>query len=570
MRPSAGVAGSQLLIDEYFRSEDDRFVDELVESTASKRLYDFAAKWIADVRPWARAMMQRYIDDGCDRVGHRGLVRQLFTHAEEGGDDELMAHFAVAFDRLVQRRVRTWRRWDWQAREQVEEQKLVRATKLPVRQSRDEDKRFAQFSIYTRLYLQRRALRYFRRIGFRDSMRFGKAARRVLALYRDEHLQTAEQLLDAWSLLHFCHRGSSAIRRTPRGIWLADGASIADLAPAPLHPDAQRGVRDELFALLHDAQSLFVRRWTVAWLRAEYARDLERVELRALRPLLRSPHEDVQTFAAELLGAAIGLEKLAVADWLELLDIDNAIAIPLICELVVKLVTPDRLDLAQCVTLARARPAPVAELGLRWAQQKPVETREALEVVLAIADAPCDVVRAAAAPWLGGLVAKLGTAFDVRELIDAGYPEIRAAGLALLDEPRFGDALLLWAAATESPYPDVRVYLVRHLASRVAKLPDGSVRRVWASVLLDVQRGNRDKRLALKQVAARAVEQIDRADELVPLLAIVLRSVRPAERRAALAAVAGAAQQERRLRAAIARHVPELTLPADDGAEVHA
>ncbi len=102
--------------------------------------------------------------------------------------------------------------------------------------------------------------------------------------------------------------------------------------------------------------------------------------------------------------------------------------------------------------------------------------------------------------------------------------------------------------------------LVRHLVEREGTLAPETLRHVWATALLAIHRGGRAKRGALNQIADRLARRPDEAEALLPLLAIALRSVRAPERRTALAAVARAAFREPRLRAAVARSLPELKL----------
>jgi len=81
--------------------------------------------------------------------------------------------------------------------------------------------------------------------------------------------------------------------------------------------------------------------------------------------------------------------------------------------------------------------------------------------------------------------------------------------------------------------------------------------------MLSVHRGSRVKRSVLDQLSDRLAARPDEADLLLPILAVALRSVRPAERRAALASVARAARREPALASAIGRIVPELRLAAE-------
>src|SRR5262249_48875704 len=152
------------------------------------------------------------------------------------------------------------------------------------------------------------------------------------------------------------------------------------------------------------------------------------------------------------------------ADWLALLATPNLEALTMLCAEVRKHVAPSRLTFAQCIDLANATAAPVAELGLAWASDKPVRTDADLAAALRIASAPVPPVRARGSAWCAGLLRAMPEAKPerVRDLCDARFADARAAGLALLDEPRFREELSLWLALTESPYADVRAFVLSH------------------------------------------------------------------------------------------------------------
>lgn len=558
------AGASSLLLDEHFAAGDPRFFDEVIASTAARKLKALAGRWYEDRRPFAREALLRYIDDGCDRAHHRALVKGLFKLAERAGDDEAMAHFLVAFDRLVKRRFRTADRWDARRRKYektilVEPDKTIRLT------SRSEND--PRFSRRTRRYLQRRALRYFRKLGSQDRARYGRAIRLALALYRDEHLDVPQKLLDAWGLMHALYHRSPVLSRVPRGIVLAPGRALSELAPAPMHPGAWQECLGDLVTLLKKAQSRTVRAFALDLLRSEYSLSLHTIPVLRLRALLLSPHEEVQTFAAELLRNARDIHLLPIADWLELLTVESPAALDMVCELVAKHVSPARLSLAECVSLGCQRPAPVAELGLSWAKGKRIATEADLVTLLGFAKAEAPSVRDPAVRWVAEALEKsLATRPEhVRELLDSKHSDVRGHALELLvRDPRFRDAPLLWAALAESPYEDVRAFLVRHLEGRSAASRPGSMRHVWATVLLGIHRGSRTKRRALSQVAAAVSGEPDQAEELLPLLGIALRSVRPPERRAALAAVAAAAARAPALLEALARKLPEVRIESTE------
>ena len=564
----AAQSSSTLFLDEAFAAGDDRFFDALVESTAARKLKTLADPWYGDVRPFARRMLHRYVDDGCDRPQHRPLVKTLFKLAELNEDDETMGHFLVAFDRLVKRTASKVSVWD----------RASRSTTIGVHMRNDKsvpdkvgnrDTKAARFSQRTRRYLRRRAFRYFRCLAGRDPARYGAAIRAALALYQDAHLDTPSQILDAWGLMHALYWGSPVLNRAPKGIRVAAGQSLADLAPAPYCPESWTGSLNGLLSLVEKAGSRTVRVFTIGLLEREYAAVLRSVKVVRLKGLFKSPHEEVQTFAAKLLRTATGVESLTVEEWLSLLRIDNATALPLLCELVVKHLLPDRLTLAQCVDLACARPAPVAEVGLRWVKQKPLRTEADLLTVVGLHRAESERTREAAMDWVTDLLERSDTAPDllVRDLLDARHADVRERALGLFPRcPRFRDSTVLWAALSESPYDDVRAFLVKHLKERESTFAPETLRHLWVTILLGVHRGGKSKRAALRQIAERVARRPADAGSLLPLLGLALRSVRPPERRTALAAVARAAFLEPALRAAIARDLPEISLESSEAA----
>jgi hypothetical protein len=565
------ASASSLMIDEYFEAGDDRFLGEVLGSTAGKKLKALAERWYRDSRPFARATLLRYIDDGCDRPHHRPLVKGIFKLAEKARDDEAMGHFMVAFDRLVQRRLKPHYQWDPDTRQNETVMVFHNAPGVPETLGSREN-RAPHFSRRTRLYLARRAFRYFRRLAQKargDETRYGKAIRAALVLYEDRHLERTEQILDAWGLMHALYWGSKVLVRDPRGIRVAEGRALAELAPAPFEPEAWQGTLHGMLDLLVKARSRPVRTFAVALLERDYADALRGMPLSRVRALLRSPHDEVQAFAAKLLKNTRGASNLTVDEWLELLRIDNPSALPILCEMVQKVVSPDRLSLTQCVQLACAKAGPVAELGLGWARKKPVNDAAALGSVLGISGARVARVREEGSAWAAELLGKaaFATPEHVRELCDARFPEPRAAAFGLIEkDPRFRESTLLWAALSESPYDDARGLLVRHLGEREKSFGPETLRHLWATTLLAVHRGGRAKRGALNQIAERIARRPAEAEALLPLLAIALRSVRAPERRTALAAVARAALREPVLQGAIARALPELKLSGEAAA----
>lgn len=568
---------SLLLLDEYFAEGEDAFLDEILRCTADGKLKSFAGRWYSDRRPWARKMLIAYVDDGCDRPRHRVLVRALLGLAEANADDELMAHLFYAFDRMNRHEVVLRQRYDWYAREMREFR--VRKQTHPDLRTRHRGPEYWQhlraapkkagwrvrapyFSNGMRSYLRRRAFRYFRSIAFKEPERYVASVLRLLALYGEEDVARPEHIIDAYGLTNILYYGSDVLRRDSRRLTIKHGRQLAEIEPAPLNPDAWRGHSEELLRFLFRSDCLYVRRWIERWLVREEKDALAALDARKLKPLLLSPYGDVQVFASELLASAEGLGTFRVADWLELLDLDNVEILTAIAALVKEYVTPERVELNDLVRLACMRAAPVAELGFSWLKDRSIPDAETLRLVMALANAEAQHVREEAVPWLLELVrGELGTPEHLRDLIDARYADVRASALtAMQEDERFRDDSTLWLALSESPYPDVIAFLVRHLEERASQLPDERVAQVWATTLLSPYRGSRAKRTALRQIAARVVEEPARADELLPILRVALRSVRETERRAALASVARAAFEEPALREAIGAQIPELEL----------
>ena len=95
------AAGSWSLTEEMFAREDPAFVNELRRVHYASRLGDFAARWIDDPRPFARAALLDYLSRPLNCYRHEPLIKRLFKLAERAGDDELMGAFLAAFDRTI-------------------------------------------------------------------------------------------------------------------------------------------------------------------------------------------------------------------------------------------------------------------------------------------------------------------------------------------------------------------------------------------------------------------------------------------------------------------------------------
>jgi hypothetical protein len=550
-----------LLLELWLEEANPRLLPELFATTDTGPLKGWARRWAVDPAPFAREQLRDYIADGCDRPGHRALVKALYKAVEGANDAQAMSWFMVAFDRLAPRELVEVVHWDWNSRTTYAAKELHFVRTLP-RGSWGAD-RTGRFSKRTRLYLARRALRWYRHLGFRDPVAFRAAALLALKGYDDQHLNSPEHLLSAWGLTHLIYYGNDDIlRRQVRGIAVAWGKSLDDLVPAPLHPQVWATAPEALLNLVCEAHATVVRTWAHSLLRQDHSPWLDALDLDAVRALLTAGNDQAVELGIERLEALPGLNAVGIELWLELLAIEHGDVLPRIIKLVETHVSPKRLRRDQLLALAQARFAPPALLGLGWLRDLSLGSGADLESALGLMDAPVPSVRAEALTWIAELlrISNFAQAEHVRDLLDARYEEARAVGLSLLTSERWRDETLLWAALPETPYPNVQVALVDHLRSREAQYSPKTRQQVWARALLAIHGGGRARGHAVRQIAQRLRHHPSEADALLRLLGLALRSVRVTDRRAALAAVTQAAFERPELRPAIAEHLPELTL----------
>ena len=553
--------GSALLIDLYFEVADERFLDEVLAFDGPKKLAALAKPWFDDTRPFARRALLAYIDDGCARLEHKALVKRLFKLAEVARDGELMAHFMVAFDRLTRRPLRAVNfRFDAATRRSVP---VLGLTVDPtVRERLEKDESAPEFTRVTRRYLARRAFRYFRRIGYGDLLAYRRAVVPALELYRDEHLSSVGRLLAAWGLLHILYGRSSVLNRNPKGILLASGRTLAELMPEPIFSAAWDQAFDELFGLLRRAHSRPVRFWALGLLRARYAADLASLGLAQVKSLVLSASEEAQVLGVELFTRLPGLEQASLADWLELLGAENLEVLSAVCERATSIVSGARLSLEQCVELSLSPAAPIAALGLLWLKEKRIGSEPELVQCLRLSRAKVATVRADAAAHNAQLLRTLPFVRPehVRDLCDAQHVEVRGHGLGVVSE-RFPGELSLWSALCESPYPDVRSFVLSH-AERFRLQSPTTLSHLLGTVLFALSGAAADKRRAAREIAARIAAKPAEAETLLPLLRATLKSVHPAERTLTLSALVKIAHQRDSLRELLRSGFPELSIAA--------
>lgn len=540
--------GSLLLLEEYFASGDPRFLAELANVHAAKKLGAFAERWLRDPRPWARVAMRAWLEGALELPDHKPLVKRLFKLAEAAGDDGAMALFLWALDRGVRREApfSSWNPdWLWVAH--------------PPRGDGQ------AFTVHTRNYLRRRAWRYFRRLGFRDPARYLAAVMQALPLYRDADVDSGIHLLDNWGLMHALFHHSDVVFNKTHGWRVRAGRALRELKPAPAFPKAWDARPEAVFELLTLAQCRPVRRTAHAMLKTRPDL-LQKVPFDLVLGLLEHEDEEVQSIGVDLLGSASGLESVPLEVWTRLLEQKSLAVLEAVCGIMAKIVSPDRFATDRLLGFACASLGPVAKLGLDWLRAREVPPAGLLE--LAHVRAP-----SAAAGAVALARERMSAAPDfspewLLAFLDSTLKETRVAAWAWFgEEKRARHRLDLWAKLVESPYDDVRLGIVRHLeqfasidtALRVL-LARAPLETVWATVLLNIHRGNRAKRMAASQIADAIERDPARAPQLLPLLAVAARSIRAPEFRAGLASLVRVAVRRPEVAGAVGAHFPELKL----------
>lgn len=585
-QPKNPSEGSWLVAEELLERGDPAFVDELRKITDADRLGTFAAKWYADRRAASRKLMLEYLDRPLNAYRHEPLVKRLFKLAEQAADDEVMGRFLILFDRSVRRVRRKKRHYDWQTRDSWEEEQLrvpggrVMPRKNPWSQNPyfdDVFRRLVQggtlFTVHTRNYLRRRTWRYFRKLGKQHPERFVPAVTAVLKLYQDTDVANGLALIDNWGLMHVLFHHNPALVAKPHGWTLAQGHTLAELAPAPIYDSLWKTSPRFLIDLLKEARCRPVRQWAIRLIRRDHDAVLAALPLIELLDLLAHSDFEVVALAAEALRSAPGLDDLSLDRWLALLETPTPEALDILCELMARHLHPDKATLDQTVRLACRRPLPVARLGLKLLQSKRPTNEVDCRALLGLVEAEAEPLRPDLVRWARGVLSA-SESFQpvwVLEYLDSRHVDVRAEGWAWLrEEARVRDDVQIWRRLLESPYDDVRLQLIADLEQRATRreqalsehvaLEPELVRSLWAAVLLNIYRGNRSKPVVVRQLVRRVAQRPDEANQLLPILSVALRSVRGPEWRAGLCGVVQLVERNPELAALVREAFPEMKL----------
>jgi hypothetical protein len=444
--------------------------------------------------------------------------------------------------------------------------------RIQVEKARQPEERRRLFSVATRRYLRRRAWRYFRKLGKEHPERYVPALAAALKLYRDEDVGDGLALLDCWGLTHALFHHSPVLVARRNGWRLAPGRGLSELAPAPIYEPLWQAAPRALLGLLTEAQSRPVRQWAVHMIRRNHAGLLRDLSWEELFGLLAHHDVAVASLGAEVLRDFPDLAVLGVDRLLRLVEEPNPDTLEVVCELLAERLGPERVTTEQAAGLAASRPLPSARLGFLWLRGKSFTTEADCRALLRLAEAQAEPLRPEMVRWARGVLSA-SPHFQpawVLEYLDSRHADVRAEGWQWLEsDERVRDDVDLWRKLLESPYDDVRLKLVAALEKRASgdlrglesgRLDDDLLRFAWASVLLNVQRGGRTKPLVVGQLVRRLTRRPEEARELLPILAVALRSVRGPEWRAGLAGVVTLAERNPDVRPLLEKVFPELRM----------
>jgi hypothetical protein len=564
-----------------FRDGSPEFVTRLRQVVNAGALGAFAETWYRDPRPEARQFLLDYLQHPLNASRHEPLVKRLFKLADGAGDDAVMAHFLVAFDRTIRRRRSKVTRWNRRLRvmEEIPVVVLPADTTLPrtdrpylgrwTAESREELTRGRfLFSVLTRQYLRRRAWRYFRKLGRSHPDRYVPAVSAALKLYTDADTPDGLGMLDNWGLCHVLFHHSPTLRSTARGWFVAPGGKLAQLQPDPIFRKLWLASPEPILEVLVNARCRAVSLWASKMLRRHFPDRLGKVPTGDLLRWLAAENAVLSDLAVELLETRSELETVPVEEWLKLTEAARPDILDRVCSLILRAVKPEMVSFADAVKLAMMRPVPLARLGRAFLAGKTPATDDDVRALFDLREAEAAPVRPDLVRWAVGV---LGGRADFRplwvlEFLDSRHEDVREIGWEWLQsDSRSRDDVTVWQRLLETPYDHIRLRVVRLLEDRAADRGGSAafsaehVRYLWATVLLNIHRGSRSKPVVVRQVLDRLATHPDEAGDLLPLVAVVLRSVRGPEFRAGLSGIARYVETNPTRRPLVEAVFPELS-----------
>ena len=279
--------------------------------------------------------------------------------------------------------------------------------------------------------------------------------------------------------------------------------------------------------------------------------------------LLDHDDPDLQQFGARRLTLSTQAAHWPIETWLRLIEVRDPTAQAIVSEQFTRQVRGDRLTLDQALTLAIARAAPVAQLGLQILQPRSLKTPEERASLAVLGQCQCASHAAALTRWALAQLASHDN-YDrevVTPLLDSSLAAMRMTASAWLE----GSAAaqndpVIWSRLLETPYEDLRLHAIEQLQRRAIRprLSTADLTPLWTSVLVGVERGGRQKQHAIRQLAEAIADRPESVESMLPVLVVAVRSVRRPEQLAALAAIAWLLEHCPELTARIGSALPEL------------
>ncbi len=457
---------------------------------------------------------------------------------------------------------------------------LYRQSPLVPAGFRNRLEKYRLFSVATRKHLRRRAWRYFRRLAHSDPARYRAAMVETLSLYRDEDVKDTTALIDNWGLVHILFHNSEALE-VGRGFWnIRPGRSLGQLEPSPYRAIVWNDAPRAIFDLLAGSRCRTVRVWATRLARRNLDAVFASATLDEWLDLLTRDDPGLARLVESLIRNVPGLDALPAERWAGLAKSAPESTLPIIADLIARHVRPGTVPIPAAVELAKARSIVLARIGLAWLAGKRPSNRSELEAAWTLLDAEAEVVRPEILRWLREVLqarakAEPATlAEDLLVFLDSRRTDARAEGWKWFrEEPRARGDVQLWQGLLESPYDDISFPLAAELQTRIddaeaagkalvlsLPLDANRVRLLWATVLLNIHRGGKTKPGVLRQILGRLEKNPSEAAELLPLVAVALRSTRGPEWRAGLTTVVRLANARPELGDQIAASFPELQI----------
>jgi hypothetical protein len=319
--------------------------------------------------------------------------------------------------------------------------------------------------------------------------------------------------------------------------------------------------------VLVNARCRAVSLWALKMIRRHFPERLLRVETAELLRWLVADNAILSDLAIELLQSRGGLEKISAEEWLRVIEAARPELMDRICDMILRAVKPEQVSFTDAVRLAMLRPIPLARLGRAFLEGKKPASEDDVRAVFGLREAEAEPLRADLVRWARRVLTERPDfqPIWVLEFLDSRHEDVREIGWEwLLSDARAREDTGVWQRLLESPYDNIRPRIIAILEERATGVKAGqfspeTVRGLWASALLNVHRGSRVKPVVVRQVMARLSAHPEEGGELLPIIAVVLRSIRGPEFRAGLAGIAAYLERNPDRRPLVEAVFPELS-----------